>query len=99
MANLTVGYFVGSLSSTSINRRLANALDQQGMPGAMVGVEGEQGRTLDIEDVPALRVRANLVRIGELVDSDAVAEAVAFLSSGRSALTDRATVTVGSSRQ
>src|SRR5688500_1241514 len=33
MDNYTVGYFVGSLSSTSINRKLANALGRLAPPG------------------------------------------------------------------
>ena len=73
--------------------RLGLALSQQGIGGAVVGVEIPGGITLDLGyALPG--VRANVVRLDDGVDPALAAEAIAFLASARAAATDRAVVPV-----
>ncbi|MCD6029896.1 MAG: rhamnulose-phosphate aldolase/alcohol dehydrogenase [Thermomicrobiales bacterium] len=75
--------------------RFERALERQGTTGALVGVVDESGKTLDIDSESPRGVRANLVRINSAAGPDAVAEAIGFLASPRSAGIDRSTVSVG----
>jgi NAD(P)-dependent dehydrogenase (short-subunit alcohol dehydrogenase family) len=75
--------------------RLARALQQQGIGGAVVGLETAQGTTIDLRQPMPDGVRFNVVQTDERADPSLVAEAIAFLASSRSATTDRATVPVG----
>jgi rhamnose utilization protein RhaD (predicted bifunctional aldolase and dehydrogenase) len=75
--------------------RFERALERQGTTGALVGVVDEPGITLDIDSESPRGVRANLVRINSAAGPDAVAEAIGFLASPRSAGIDRSTVPVG----
>jgi rhamnose utilization protein RhaD (predicted bifunctional aldolase and dehydrogenase) len=74
--------------------RLARALQRQGIGGAVVGLETDQGTTVDLQQALPDGVRVNAVRVEEHADSTLVAEAIAFLASSRSAATDRAIVPV-----
>ena len=74
--------------------RLGMALIQQGIGGAVVGVETTGGITVD-SGYALPGVRANVVRLNERVDTALAAEAIAFLASARAAATDRAVVPVG----
>ena len=80
-------------------RRLGHALKRQRVTGVIVGVDHARGRTLELDGLPEHGVRSNLVHIDDAADPNAVAEAVAFLASARSAATDRATVPVGASQR
>ncbi len=74
--------------------RLEVALRQQGIDGAVVGVETPDGVTVDLQLAPP-GVRTNCVRLDAGVDPALAAEAIAFLASARAAATDRAIVPVG----
>lgn len=75
--------------------RLARALQQQGIGGTVVGLEMEQGQTVDLQQVLPDGVRVNAVQVDEHADLSPVAEAIAFLASARSAATNRAIVPIG----
>jgi hypothetical protein len=73
--------------------RLGMALSQQGIGGAVVGVETPGGPTVDLGHAIS-GVRSNIVRLDKGVDPVLAAEAIAFLASTRAAATDRALVPV-----
>ena len=73
--------------------RLGMALSQQGIGGAIAGVETRDGISIDLGDaLPG--VRANIMRLDEGADPVLAAEVIAFLVSARAAATDRAIMPV-----
>ncbi|MCD6034124.1 MAG: hypothetical protein K0S78_6310, partial [Thermomicrobiales bacterium] len=75
--------------------RLEAALPRQRGAGVVVGLDGPGGSVFDVEAVPGLRLRANLVHTGDDSESNQVAEVIAFLASPRSTAVDRAIVPAG----
>jgi rhamnose utilization protein RhaD (predicted bifunctional aldolase and dehydrogenase) len=75
--------------------QLGTVLQRQSMGGAVVGVETENGATVDLRHALGDRVRTNVVRVDDGAEPALIAEAIAFLASSRAAATDRATVPVG----
>ena len=73
--------------------RFGMALSQQGIGGAVVGVETPGGPTVDLGHAIS-GVRTNVVHLDEGVDPALAAEAIAFLASARAAATDRTFVPV-----
>ena len=75
--------------------RLGTALRQQGMGGAVAGVDMSGGISVDLGHALGSGVRSNAVRLGAGFDPVLAAEAIAFLVSARAAATDGVIVPVG----
>jgi hypothetical protein len=75
--------------------RLHRAFEQQGLGGAIVGLQTAKETTIDLDQPRAEGVRINVVASAENADLAQVAEAIAFLGSLRAAAIDHSILNVG----
>jgi rhamnose utilization protein RhaD (predicted bifunctional aldolase and dehydrogenase) len=75
--------------------RLHRAFEQQGLGGAIVGLQTAKETTIDLDQLRAEGVRINVVASAENADLAQVAEAIAFLGSLRAAAIDHSMLNVG----